>query len=138
MIYLTKDDLITDAFEKLIDESSNDKAGVLDAQEKRAVEYVKSMIAGRYDVNTIFTTPIRNEVLVSIISRITLYNIIRRNAARKVPTDYVEDYNKAIEQLEKISSGRIQLDDLPPAVDENGNPESTSLWGNNSNKDFYI
>lgn len=139
MIYLTKDDLITDAFERLIDESSNDHTGILDEQEARVVAMVKSILSSKYDVAKIFdaVNPIRNEVLISIISRIVIYKIIRRNAARKVPTDYKEDYDEAVKDLEKIATGRIVLNDLPSPT-EDDQSVSTSMWGNNSNKDFYI
>lgn len=140
MRYLTKKDLIVDAFERLIDESSNDTEGILDDQVSRAIEIVETYIGARYDVTAIFheQTPIRNEVLISIISRIAIYKTIKRNAARKVPTDYKDDYDDAMEDLEKISTGRIKLEGLPPAKDDQGNVKSNSIFGNNSNKDFYI
>ena len=68
-----------------------------------------------------------------------MYDIVRRNAARKVPTDYKEDYDKAIELLEKIATGRMPVNGLPEATDEAGYPiTSNTVWGNNTNKDFYI
>lgn len=140
MRYLTKKDLIVDAFERLIDESSKDEEGILDDQVDRAIEIVETYIGRRYDVTAIFDdhNPIRNEVLISIISRITLYKTVRRNAARKVPADYKEDYDDAMEDLEKINTGRLKLEGLPLAKDDQGNVKSTSISGNNSNKDFYI
>jgi phage gp36-like protein len=141
MIYLEKKDLITDAFERLIDDSSKDDITVLDKAEQRAIEFVKTMIGSRYNVNLIFTegAPIINEMLVQILSRIVLYRVIKRNAARKVPTDYKEDYDEALAWLKDIATGKIPLDGLPLPVDENGNAtNSNSLWGNNSNPNFYI
>ncbi|MFC3333843.1 phage protein Gp36 family protein [Flavobacterium palustre] len=141
MIYLEKKDLITDAFERFIDESSKDDETVLDNAEERAIALVKTMIGSRYNVALIFdeTTPIINEMLVQIISRIVLYRVIKRNAARKVPTDYKEDYDEAIKWLNDIATGKTPLAGLPLPEDENGDPtNSKSLWGNNSNSDFYI
>ncbi|GIZ09994.1 phage protein Gp36 family protein [Flavobacterium sp. UMI-01] len=141
MIYLEKEDLITDAFERFIDESTKDDETVLDNAEKRAIDFVKTMIGSRYNVNLIFTegAPIINEMLVQIISRIVLYRVIKRNAARKVPTEYKEDYDEAIKWLNDISTGKIPLDGLPTPVDDNGDPiKSNTLWGNNSNSNFYI
>lgn len=141
MIYLEKEDLITDAFERFIDESSKDDLNVLDKAEERAIAFVKTIIGSRYDVDLIFTegAPIINEMLVQILSRIVLYRVIKRNAARKVPTDYKEDYDEALSWLKDIATGKIPLDGLPLPVDEDGDPvDSNSLWGNNSNPDFYI
>ena len=141
MNYLTKDDLITSTFERFIDESSDDHDDILEKVETQNIELIKSYIGTRYNVLEIFSVaaPIRNTILVRILIKLVMFDIIRRNAARKVPTDYKEEYDKAIELLEKIATGRIKLDGLPGPVDENGNPvQSNSLWGNNTNKNFYI
>lgn len=141
MIYLEKEDLITDAFERFIDESSKDDVTVLDKAEERAIAFVKTMIGSRYNVALIFAEdePIINEMLVQILTRIVLYRIVKRNAARKVPTDYKEDYDEALKWLNDIATGKTTLDGLPLPVDEDGNAtNSNSLWGNNSNPSFYI
>ena len=141
MNYLDKDDLIVNAYERFIDESSADEAFILDDTEARAIAYVKTILGTRYDVELIFdeTEPIRNELLVQIISKIVVYKIIRRNAARKVPIDYVEDYNEAMKLLKDVATGVIILDGVPTPTDENGNPiDSTTMFGNNRNDNFYI
>lgn len=140
MIYLKKDDLITLTFERLIDESSADFQDTIINCELQNIELIKGYVGSRYNIEEIFNvlTPIRNTIIVRVLSKLTIYDIIRRNAARKVPTDYKEEYDKAIELLEKISTGRIKLTGVPLAVDEDGNINSNSLWGNNSNKNFYI
>lgn len=141
MVYLTKEDLISSTFERFIDESTEDQEETLGLVEGQNIELIKSYLGTRYNVNEIFSslTPIRNTILVRILIKLVMFDVIRRNAARKVPTDYKEEYDKAIELLEKIATGRIKLDGVPGAVDENGNPvNSNSLWGNNTNKNFYI
>ena len=141
MIYITKENLISGAFERFIDESSQDHANVLDEVEMENIELIKGYIASRYGVDEIFSPllPIKNVILERILKKLVLFDLIRRNAGRKVPTDYKEEYDKAIELLEKISTGRIKLEGLPSPTDNNGNPiESTSLWGNTTNKNLYI
>lgn len=158
MIYITKDDLITNSYERFIDESSKDVTSTLDKNEARAIAIVKSYISGRYDVNSIFaslvlpdetgdpegldepeyTPSIRHELLVEIIAKITLYKVFRRNAARKVPEDVKEDYEWAIKELAGVRNGSIPLIGLPPAVDESGQPISKTIWGNNTQTDYYI
>lgn len=139
MIYLNNDDLTADSYQAFIDSSTGDAPAVIDAQEKRAVDLVKTYLSGRYDVDKIFTAPVvRNELLVDIVAKITLYRIFRRNAARKVSSDIKEDYDWAIKELGKINAGMTKLDNLPKPTDTSGNVISTSMFGNNTNPDFYI
>ncbi|HCY81530.1 MAG TPA: hypothetical protein DHV22_08000, partial [Xanthomarina gelatinilytica] len=135
MIYLEKEDLVTFAFERFIDESSGDTTGegetiqqvrdrVLDDVEEKNIALISSYIGTRYDAVLIFDedAPIRNELLLTVLVKLCVYDIIRRNAARKVPTDYKDEYDKAIELLEKIATGRLPVNGLPEAVDDEGNP----------------
>lgn len=141
MIYISKEDLITLSIERFIDESSEQDSSILDDIELKQIALVKSYIASRYNVNLIFDTiePIRDEILVNILSCFVLHGVIRRNAARKIPTDIKEEYDKAMSTLEKIATGRITLHGIPLPIDETGNTlDSNSLWGNNTNEDFYI
>lgn len=140
MIYINDVDLKADSFERFIQESANDEPDAINNNELRSIEIIKTYLSGRYNTEKIFNpdSPIRNELLVDITSKITLYKIFRRNAARKIPADIKEDYTWAITQLEKINTGRITLSDLPIQESSPGKPVSSAIWGNNSNKDFYI
>lgn len=139
MIYISDDDLKTESYERFITESTADFEGVKDKAELKALGIIKTLIKGRYDVNLIFDTdePIRDEFLADIVTKITLYKIISRNAARKVPTDLKEDYDWAMKTLEKINAGKLTLE-LPVKTDEDGNPSAKPMFGNNTNNDFYI
>lgn len=140
MIYVTKDDLIAQSYERFIDESSLDHIAVIDKTELRNIELIKSYIGTRYNVDLIFDpeNPIKNEVLTGALVTMILFDLVRRNSARKVPTDYREDYDKAVELIQKISNGKILLSDLPKAVDASGQEVSNAIWGNNKNTNFYI
>lgn len=137
MIYISREDLETDAFERLINESTTD--AILDRTEEKVIGIVRTYLSGRYDADIIFDpdAPVRDELLADIISRIVLYRTFRRNAARKVPEDVERDHSWAMKELLRIQKGETVLD-LPVPVDEEGNPESNTLFGNNSNPDFYI
>lgn len=139
MIYITKGDLIADTHERFIDESTADDETSPEKNELRAIDLAKTYL-GRYNVGLIFNpeNPVRCELLVEIISKITLYKLFRRNSPRKLSTDIKDDFAWAIKQLEKISNGAVPLNGLPPAVTESGSNVSTSIWGNISNPDFYI
>lgn len=141
MRYITPNDLKTDAQERFITDSTADNTDSADYIEKQVVDLVITYLYGRYDTDLIFDEqqPIRNELLVDIISKITLYRIFRRNAARKVNADTKEDYDWAMKELDKINAGRTILKNLPtPSNTDTTEPNSNGLWGNNSNRDFYI
>lgn len=141
MVYLTKEDLISSTFERFIDESTEDQEETLGLVEGENIELIKSYLGTRYNVNQIFSVsaPIRNTILVRILKSLVMLDVVSRNAARKVPSDYEAKYNKAIELLEKLATGRLKIKGLPGPVDDNGGPiQSNSLWGNNTNKNFYI
>lgn len=140
MIYIDKDYLISFAQERFIDESSQSDETILDQIEETQIAVIKSYLGTRYDTATVFdeTDPVHNEVLREILAKLVLYKLIRRNAARKVPNDYKEQYDEAMKTLKEVSIGIIPLSDVPAAVDSTGAIISKSISGNLTNKDFYI
>lgn len=143
MKYINTEDIISVIQERLINESVALKEAVelennpiVDDIESKTIDLVCSYIGGVYNCDKIFAEPpLRNGVLVQIIASIVVYRCVRRNAARKVPEDYISLYIDAIKQLEKIQSGAMDLIGLPELTDENGNSLSP-IWGNNYNKDW--
>lgn len=141
MKYLDEDYLYTHAFERAVTESTADFNNTLDNLEQETIDLVKSYLSQYYDIDKIFsiTTPVKNGVLTKVMTKIILYEAVRRNAYRKVPTDYKEDYEWAIATLEKLNTGKITLSDLPPKEATDDNPTTGSLlYGNLSNKNLYI
>lgn len=141
MKYLTTDYLYTHAFERAIAESTADFDRTIDNLESETIDLVKSYLSEYYDVNKIFSqaAPVRNGVLSKIMTKIILYEAVRRNAYRKVPTDYNEDYKWAMDSLEKLNSGKLKLNNLPPRTNEDGKTDNSRLmWGNLSNKNNFI
>jgi len=142
MSYITTDDLLVYIQEPLMIASLAAEDGtldndILDSIISPVIDLVKSYVGTRYDTALIFAgTPIRNGVLVQIISMITTYRIVRRNAARKVPEDYNNMYSDALKLLEKVQSGSQYLDNLPLVKDESGN--IPLMYGNTTNKDYFI
>ena len=140
MIYIDKPYLISFAQERFIDESSQSDEAILDQIEETQIAVIKSYLGTRYDTDTVFdeTDPVHNEVLREILAKLVLYKLIRRNAARKVPTDYKEQYDEAMKTLKEVSIGIIPLSGVPAAVDSTGAIISNSISGNLSNPNFYI
>ena len=140
MIYIDKIYLSSFMQERLIDESAQNDDDIIDQIEVTQIEIIKTYIGTRYNVNLIFNEgePIENEVLKEILAKFVLNKLIRRNAARKVPTDYKEQYDEALKTLKEIAIGIIKLGNVPVAVDESGTIISNSISGNLSNPNFYI
>lgn len=145
MKYINKEDLISIIQERLMSESAAlptpaeiDDNTIINDIEEKAIDLAVSYIAGKYDHEQIFAeTPIRNGVLVQAIASIVVYRSVRRNAARKVPEDYIQLYNDAIKTLERIQSGAMSLVNCPVLTNTDGTAASP-LWGNNTNKDLFI
>ena len=145
MKYINKDDLIAIIQERLMSESvaisevtDLEANAILDDIELKTIDLVISYIAGTYNCELIFASqPIRNGVLVQIISSVVVYRAVKRNALRKVPEDYVELYKEAIKFLERIQRGEMKLVDCPKLTTTEGTSISP-VWGNNTKKDFFI
>jgi len=142
MIYIDDTDLASVIQERFLDDSTANIAGddsILTDLEQKAIDYVVSYITGIYNTNIIFSTdtPLRNGVLRQIIAQIVVYRAIRRNAARKVPEDYVTLMTDSTKQLERIQAGKMALPGLPLITAQDGTTASL-MTGNNRNDDFFI
>jgi len=146
MKYLEKEDLIAVIQERLMGQSlatsadiNLDDNTILDNIEGKAIDFAISYISGKYDTEVIFNeaTPIRNGVLVQAIACIVVYRSVRRNAARKVPEDYIQLYSDAKKDLEKIQSGAMNLINCPKLTNEDGTSTSP-VYGNNTNDNYFI
>lgn len=146
MKYVNKEDLISIIQERLMGESVALAAGInlddnsiLDDIEEKAIDLAIAYISGTYDYAQIFdeATPIRNGVLVQAIASIVVYRAVRRNASRKVPEDYIQLYNDAKKDLERIQTGALNLVNCPKLTTDEGT-RTNPLYGNNTNDNFFI
>lgn len=138
MIYITQKDIIANIQETMLQSSIEKDSGILDTLESQVIDEVKSYIGARYDTSKVFGTPVvANGMLIRIIVCLVTYRAIRRNAARKVPDDYIEMKDWAYEVLENIRDGIMPLPDVPQAVDpETG--EKLSLFGSNRKPEYFL
>lgn len=138
MKYINRDDLVNYIQERLLDECLPTGTDILNSIEADTIDLVIAHIGARYDTTKIFSTPpLRNGVLVQVVSMITVYRVIRRNAARKVPEDYAKLYDDAVKLLEKIGSGSQHLDNIPAITAPDGSTGKL-MYGNNTNTDYFI
>lgn len=142
MKYLQNKDLKAYTQERLLNESVADFEDAKDEFEDHRISEVKVMISKYYNVAIIFgETPLRHPHLVKILTKMVGYDIKKRNAARKVSSDVDKDLEWAEKELDKMHRGIIKFDDLPVKPSDTDTPGSNAskmLYGNLSNKNFYI
>lgn len=132
--FLTEDDLKTQLFETYIDDSVQEDLQALDNIELQQIAFMKSKLRGRFDVAVMFSVadyedkPIIKQVLTSLVN----YFVVKRNAPRKIPSDFKDNYNWAIKWLDSVRDA-IESPELPAKEVE----RKTVQWGNNKNEDYY-
>ena len=134
--FITKDDLETRVFEDYIDESEQEDIEATEAIEKQAIALVKSKLRKRFDIAIIFSNAEYEgrDLIIWALSGIICYRLVKRNAARKVPSDFVKDYEEVKNWLDAVRDGNED-----PGLPELEEPEQKQvLWGNSKNEDLYL
>jgi len=140
MQYLTDIDLQTGSYQIFLD---NDPAAnmpeIIDSIEAQNIALIRAKLNGRYDTGAIFsaTGPDRHWLIVKILVKLVLYDLFRRNAARKIPEDIRQDWEWAMEMLEKIKAGTEVPEGLPELTTDDGESPNI-LFDNRRNDNFYI
>jgi len=113
-IFLDEADLQTQMFEAYIDNDDQEDIDAIEDIEKQQIAKIKTKLRQRYDVDAVFTEAgeTRNPEIVNHLSALVCYYMIRRNAARKVPTDYINEANAAHKWLNNVRDG-IETPELP-------------------------
>lgn len=140
MIYLTDLDLHSGAFRQFFDQDpAPDKQDILDNIERQNISLIKTKLNGKYDTDAIFSASgnDRHWLIVKILSKLVIYDFFRRNAARKLPSDIREEYEWAMDILEKIKDGKEVPAGLPPATGDDGQPDNI-MYGNRKNNSYYV
>ena len=138
MIYITEKDLTGVIQYQMLVSSIENEATMLDDIESFVIDEVKGYLANSYKVEDIFKTGamIRNGLLVRIMSMLIVYRAIRRNPARKVPTDIVDMETDAYKLLSDIAAGKLTLTGCPPITNADGSEKL--LYGNSRKAENYI
>ena len=119
-------------YEHVMDDiSENDDATVAQCIEA-AVSEVKSYLASRYDVASIFaaTGNNRNPLILEDTKVIAVWNLIRLSNSELIYQQWRERYDRIVDFLRQVSEGKV-TPDLPIATDEHGNPIIKSRFGSN-------
>lgn len=110
-----------------IDESNND---VVLMNISAAVEEARSYLAGRYDVDAIFSAigADRNPLVLEITKNIAVWYIIRPSNVDLLYKHTKERYDSAIDWLNKVADGKLNPD-LPPIPDSETSAGGGISWG---------
>ena len=143
MIYLRKENLISKAFERAIDESSQDFEQALTESEAEHIAVFKTLLECFPALASLFSSqrPHYNVLLARMLTFFVLSDVFSRNAYRKYnPNSNTEKQKEWAEgMLDKLSKGIYILEDLPkPPTNEQKGSSARFLYGNLTNKDFYI
>ena len=84
--------------------------------------------------------PIRTGLLTRVISCITAFRAVNRNAARKTGNNPLSDMNDWADlMLTKLRDGIMSLPpEIPLITDEEGNVESPILFGHTRNNGWFL
>jgi hypothetical protein len=140
-IFLEDGDLESSIISQFLTERGAEQpTTILERIEKKKIATIRTKLKGRFDIDAIFEAEgdERNFYILDILIKLVLYDFIRRNAARKMPKDYKDDFDNAMKSLEKIKAGKEVPDGLPSITDTDGNTVARVTSGNNRNDNFYI
>lgn len=113
------------------DISVEDDATVLQCIEA-AVGEMKSYLASRYDVATIFaaTGDHRDALILEDTKVIAVWNLIRLSNSELIYEQWRDRYDRVVKFMKDVAEGTI-TPDLPIVTDASGNPIIKSRFGSN-------
>lgn len=108
LTFLTDDDIRTNIRNIFFDSITDTDQEVIDKAESSAIAKMKSKLAGRYDVEAIFTATLgsRDELILEYCLAIFLYRLHCRINPRKVPESIKEHYKEAVKWLDNVMNGK--------------------------------
>jgi phage gp36-like protein len=124
-MFITRDDLNKNLYAEIIDaitrlDGAREEYGIRTAEEK-----VKSYLAGKYDLDFIFskTGDERNFMIVDTVANIALYIIA--DVLEQMPVTIQNAYENSMEYLKDLQAGKAVLPGVPEPKDPNtGEPDT--------------
>lgn len=133
MAFIEKTDFPANVHADILEALTRGNDDVITDNAERTVDEMKAYLNGRYDTTAIFaaTGASRNKFLLRIGTTITLYYIYLVHNPRKLHQSLVNEYEHAIEILEKIQKGTVNPEGLPvpDTGDDNSGNGAPVQWG---------
>lgn len=134
-MFITRDDLNKNLYVEIIDaitrlDETREEYGIRAAEEK-----VKSYLAGKYDLDFIFSKvgDERNFMVVDTVANIALYIIA--DVLESMPVTIQNAYENSMEYLKDLQAGKATLSGIPEPKDpETGEPDTYIRYGQPDNR----
>lgn len=120
-MFIQEEELRSVAYNYQLEQIVENDATILQMAIEAATEEVRGYLSSRYDTTAAFaaTGADRNPLLVEITKDIALWYIIRLSNVDIIYEPVKERYDRAVQWLDRVASGRI-TPNLPAATDDNG------------------
>lgn len=130
--FITADDYSASIRLELIEKALRGEDSILESVEDQAIAEMKSYLAGRYDVDAIFsaTGDDRHALVLMIAKDIAIYHLcsIREGLMTQIRIDR---YEHAIKWLEGVQKGELAVEGLPRLPEEDMAAKSEYLMRSN-------
>ncbi|MBS1641558.1 MAG: DUF1320 family protein [Bacteroidetes bacterium] len=115
MPFITKTDFDASVHEDILNALTKNNDDVITENANRAIAEMRAYLNGRYNNDAIFSAEgiERNSFILRIGLCIAKYYIFLTHNPRKITQSLKEEYDKAIEDLEKIQKGKLNPEGLP-------------------------
>ena len=119
--YIEPNDYDASVHREIIDAITREDNSILDICEDRAIEEMKSYMAGRYDVDRIFAArgEERHPLILMMCLDIAVYHIYSLGNPAKMSSLRENRYERAVEWLKGIQKGNVVINGAPTLQDEN-------------------
>lgn len=138
MPFITKEDFDASVHEDILNALTKGNDDVITDNVANTIAEMESYLTGRYDVDNIFNKEgdQRNKFLLRIGLTLSKYYIYLAHNPRKLNSTMVAEFEKAIEDLEKIQAGKLTPKGLPTPQQEEGVNSGNGApvqWGSQTN-----
>lgn len=138
MPFLIKAELNTVSTTEIIDLITNSNDEIVDEIIAECIDVMTTFLGSYYDMDIEFakTGDARSKTLKKYLKAIVIYEIPKRRGKR-VPKDEADDYNEAMNWLEKIAAGEWRANLTPKKeITEDGSVKDVGFYKLKSNKKY--
>lgn len=109
MIFLTQQDLEAGAHGEIIQAVTRGDTGIIDLEERGAIDFVAGYLSARYDTQALFsaTDTERSPVLIQTVRDILLYNLYSRANPQKMSQTTADRYDAALLWLKDVQAQTV-------------------------------
>ncbi len=135
-MFITIEDMKTAIYKYQRNQISENDESIVEANMLAAMEEVRSYLAGRYDVDTIFAAigTARNQLLVEYTKSIAVWYFLRLSNPDVIFEKAKAYYEYAVTWLSDVADGKLNPA-LPPKPDRGGIPDGSSVsWGSSEQR----